>query len=768
MSFPHTHAARCAAIRGAVAIAVLTVVACESPSNPTTDQFLLRASAVSGSPTFDLGIDFRQTAGYVTDPANATYDLGAAYPVIQNGATFGWTSPNQTSAARNRNTSVDARLAGVNQVYTSNQTGRWRLDLPTPGTYIIRVAIGDQGFAHPYQSIRIYDGTTLLTTVTAPNGTGLNQYLDASGVVRTSDTDWAQNEVGIPLTFATTNLNVTIGDTTHASTIAHFRVTSMSAGTPSSASSTGETGIDFRQTAGYVADPTNASSDLGAAYPVTQNGLTFGWTSPNQTSAARNRSASVNARLAGVNQVYANNQTGRWRLDLPAPGAYTIRVAMGDQGFPHAYQSIRVYDGTTLLATVTAPNGTGVNQYMDATGVVRTSDADWVANEVGIPLTFATTELNIAIGDTTHPSTIAHFGFAPIAVVVSSVLVSPVTMTLTPGRTAQLAATPTSASGTVVTGEPVAWTTSNASVATVSATGVVTGVAVGSTTVSATSGGVSGSSSITVSAAAPPPVATGWPNDPYTQNMPGWVLISDYGFTDPLPDGSANGQELGRSFWFNDYAASITSGALAIVSDPTSPVNPSTVLQFTYSNGFQAGVAPATLYYYGPNPGGWYYTGGTSQTYMGFWWKTSTNWQGQSSGVNKLTEFFDNSKAGGSYFYEEYGAGTTPLQTFSVIEDTPGSGAAVAVDYPDNVDATPVTVGQWHQGEILWTYTGPNVGTLKRWCDGKLKASYTNVPMGGTALSSAQIYPDWGGGGQTLTSGTRYQYFAHVRITGRP
>ncbi len=543
MSFPNTLAARLAAIKAAAAVAVLTIVACESPSNPITDLNLPRASVVSGTPTFDLGIDFRQTAGYVTDPANVTYDLGAAYPVTQGGTTFGWTSPNQTSAARNRSATVDPRLAGVNQVYANNQTGRWRLDLPAPGTYVIRVAMGDQGFTHPYQSIRIYDGTTLLTTVTAPNGTGLNQYMDAGGVVRTSDADWAQNEVGISLTFASTNLNIAIGDTTHQSTIAHFRVTSTSTGTPSPTSSpTGETGIDFRQTAGYVTDPGNATYDLGAAYPVTENGTTFGWTSPNQASAARNRSTSVNARLAGVNQVYANNQTGRWRLDLPAPGAYTIRVAMGDQGFAHPYQSIRIYDATTLVATVTGPNGTGVNQYMDATGVVRTSDTDWVANEVGIPLTFATTELNIAIGDTTHPSTIAHFGFAPIAgaaaaavVVVSSVLVSPTTTKLTPGQTAQLAATPTSSTGTAVTGESVAWTTSNASVATVSASGVVTGVGVGSATVSATSGGVSGSSNITVNAAAASPVATGWPNDPYSHGASGWQVITDYGFTDPIP-----------------------------------------------------------------------------------------------------------------------------------------------------------------------------------------------------------------------------------------
>ena len=81
---------------------------------------------------------------------------------------------------------------------------------------------------------------------------------------------------------------------------------------------------------------------------------------------------------------------------------------------------------------------------------------------------------------------------------VASVTVSPATGALTVGATSQLTATPTDANGTALTGRAVTWATSNAAVATVSASGLVTGVAAGSATTTATSEGQSGTSAITV------------------------------------------------------------------------------------------------------------------------------------------------------------------------------------------------------------------------------------------------------------------------------
>src|SRR3989475_51848 len=84
------------------------------------------------------------------------------------------------------------------------------------------------------------------------------------------------------------------------------------------------------------------------------------------------------------------------------------------------------------------------------------------------------------------------------SVPVSSVTVSPATANVFVGATTQLSATPKDAAGNVLTGRAVAWTSSNAAIATVSAAGLVTGVAAGSAMITATSEGQSGTASVTV------------------------------------------------------------------------------------------------------------------------------------------------------------------------------------------------------------------------------------------------------------------------------
>src|SRR5207245_1525201 len=66
--------------------------------------------------------------------------------------------------------------------------------------------------------------------------------------------------------------------------------------------------------------------------------------------------------------------------------------------------------------------------------------------------------------------------------------------------TDQATATLKDASGTILTGRAIAWSSNNPSVATVSSSGLVTGVAAGSATITATSEGKSGAAAITVTA----------------------------------------------------------------------------------------------------------------------------------------------------------------------------------------------------------------------------------------------------------------------------
>ena len=92
-------------------------------------------------------------------------------------------------------------------------------------------------------------------------------------------------------------------------------------------------------------------------------------------------------------------------------------------------------------------------------------------------------------------------GTADVAVVpvpVATVEVTPAQTNLTIGQTAQLTAVARSASGAVLTGRPVTWTTGASSIATVSGSGLVTGIGNGNAVVFATIEGRTGSAAVNV------------------------------------------------------------------------------------------------------------------------------------------------------------------------------------------------------------------------------------------------------------------------------
>ena len=107
---------------------------------------------------------------------------------------------------------------------------------------------------------------------------------------------------------------------------------------------------------------------------------------------------------------------------------------------------------------------------------------------------------------------------APVA--VASVAVSPSSIELAIGQTAQLTATVTAASGNVLSGRSVTWASSLPGVATVGATGLVTAVGAGVTTIMATSEGRIGTGQATVIA----PVATWIDTHTHPTGRPGEMV----------------------------------------------------------------------------------------------------------------------------------------------------------------------------------------------------------------------------------------------------
>ncbi len=150
--------------------------------------------------------------------------------------------------------------------------------------------------------------------------------------------------------------------------------------------------------------------------------------------------------------------------------------------------------------------------FRDSTGALLTRATIWQVSSPQVATVGRATGLVTGVSPGTATvvaidSLSGHAASTTVTVVVpvAAVTVSPPTSTLAIGGTQQLTASAVDAAGLPLTGRPVTWSSSNATVATVSAQGLVTAVAAGTATVTATVEGRMATAAITVN---PPPVAT--------------------------------------------------------------------------------------------------------------------------------------------------------------------------------------------------------------------------------------------------------------------
>jgi hypothetical protein len=183
--------------------------------------------------TWDKGLNFRATSGYVTDGANETYVLDSDnYPVTRNAVTFGWTA-SIAGNSRDRDNTLDSRIAGVHFQTNDGTQKTFQVDLPAPGQYLIRLALGDT--AHEaYLYCRVSDGATPLLTLdeTTGNNPPFTNFFDATGTGYDSAT-WPGSNTPVTLTFSGTTLNLIIGSPAaqaNVSTIAHLFISQITSG----------------------------------------------------------------------------------------------------------------------------------------------------------------------------------------------------------------------------------------------------------------------------------------------------------------------------------------------------------------------------------------------------------------------------------------------------------------------------------------------------------------------------------------------------------
>lgn len=213
--------------------------------------------------------------------------------------------------------------------------------------------------------------------------------------------------------------------------------------------------------------------------------------------------SSSNSGIATI----SNTQGAKGLATAVAAGATTITATSGNISGSTTFTPAALASITLAPANPTSIVGT--SQQFKATGVLSnnvtqdlTSLVAWSSSNPGIATITATgTTTAVAPGSTTISATFAGISGSTTltSATVTAIAVTPANPTIAAGMTQQFTATGTLSNGTTrdVT-SLVAWSSSNAGIATISAEGIASAISIGTTTISATFAGVSGTTTLTV------------------------------------------------------------------------------------------------------------------------------------------------------------------------------------------------------------------------------------------------------------------------------
>jgi uncharacterized membrane protein len=338
------------------------------------------------SSAWQKGFDFRATAGYVTDPAGATYVLAStSYPTTANGVTFGWTNTSLVRSA-DRGTTIDPRLAGINYA-TNGSPATFYVDLPSAGTYNVSLAMGDAGYPQCWTQcqVQFFDGGTILATVSG-GPSGLGYFYDASGR-NWSAAAWPASNIVVPVTLGGPRLTIIVGsnnnsgDITPVAFIGVTQVTSVPSFTLSAAPASlsvaqgtqGTTTVTSSTGAGFNSSITLSASGAPAGITVTFNPgtipapgsgnstVTFAVSSTTTIGTypvtITGNGGSVHASTTVTLTVIAGSQPD-FSISV-SPRALTL--AQGRQGSPTILTSvIHGFNSSVALSATGVPSGTTV------------------------------------------------------------------------------------------------------------------------------------------------------------------------------------------------------------------------------------------------------------------------------------------------------------------------------------------------------------------------------------------------------------------------
>jgi len=243
------------------------------------------------------------------------------------------------------------------------------------------------------------------------------------------------------------------------------------------------TSLEVGKAVSAAATPMNEAGQAIPSAPVA-------WSSSDTSIVAVSSAGLVSARKMGTATIYATSEgvAGQSPLTVTdsVPASVVVSPASATAtvgGHVQLSASVSTHTGRALPGHTVSWTSTDTRYATVSTSGVVTGAGAGTAKIVAIAS---------GVGDT------AVVSVAPAA--IANLSVTPGTYSLTSGTTTQLTAHATDASGNTLTGRSVGWSTSDATVASVSTSGIVTGTKVGTATITATSEGKSAAATIRVTA----------------------------------------------------------------------------------------------------------------------------------------------------------------------------------------------------------------------------------------------------------------------------
>lgn len=151
-------------------------------------------------------------------------------------------------------------------------------------------------------------------------------------------------------------------------------------------------GFNIRDNDTFVTDGPDETYSVGEPYPVTRNGVTFGW-STDVTASCFDRNAGADRRLAGC--YLDSNGIIYFRVDLPSPGVYRVGLASGDFDNPLPGSIVRIGDSAQIVATVSGSPVAG--EFLDALSR-KFASTQWPLSQAGTRIVFSTTQARFYVG----------------------------------------------------------------------------------------------------------------------------------------------------------------------------------------------------------------------------------------------------------------------------------------------------------------------------------------------------------------------------------